>query len=77
MNSLLEHLFLVDGGWSGWSGFGTCSETCGDGTKERIRSCTNPAQAFEGADCIGDPTDTENCKIKECRGQYNLVFIKS
>ena len=30
-------LLVVNGGWSTWSDFGTCSEACGGGTKTKHR----------------------------------------
>jgi len=49
----------VDGGWSDW---GACSADCGGGTQ--TRTCTNPAPANGGADCVGDPSQT--CNTQAC-----------
>ncbi|XP_057298019.1 SCO-spondin-like isoform X2 [Hydractinia symbiolongicarpus] len=56
----------VNGGFTEWSSYGTCSESCGHGTQERTRSCTNPAPAHGGDDCVGDLSETKTCKVKEC-----------
>lgn len=51
----------VDGGWTGWS---TCSLTCGGGTQ--TRSCTNPSPANGGAACSGSSSqacNTQSCSI--------------
>merc|ERR1740129_1893233 len=48
----------------GWSDFGDCSVTCGDGIKKR--TCTNPSPSEDGAPCDGD--DSQVCNIAECPG---------
>ena len=57
----------VNGAWSGWTA-GSCSTTCGDGTKTSTRTCDGVAHG--GDDCSGldggSATKTEACKIKEC-----------
>ncbi|XP_035685697.1 SCO-spondin-like [Branchiostoma floridae] len=51
----------VDGGWSDWSPWSSCSVTCGNGTETRDRSCTNPAPAHGGADCVGPDQEAQDC----------------
>ncbi|KAI8485010.1 hypothetical protein Bbelb_372560 [Branchiostoma belcheri] len=51
----------VDGGWSDWGPWSTCSVTCGVGTETRDRTCTNPAPANGGADCDGPAQETQAC----------------
>ncbi|XP_035686772.1 coadhesin-like [Branchiostoma floridae] len=51
----------VDGDWSNWSPWSDCSVTCGNGTKSRDRSCTDPAPKNGGAECDGDPEQTKGC----------------
>ncbi|XP_048736193.2 coadhesin-like [Ostrea edulis] len=60
------HYCPIDGGWSGWSAFGHCSVTCGNGYKTRTRSCSNPAPDHDGADCHGDALNTHICREHHC-----------
>ena len=52
----------------GWSDFGACSKTCGDGTQ--TRTCTNPKPANGGKACAGDASKA--CNLKACPGQHGL-----
>ncbi|CAH3124523.1 unnamed protein product [Pocillopora meandrina] len=57
----------VNGSWTEWSDWGSCSLTCGDGgIKKRIRTCTNPPPANGGLECEGAGEETEACKAGEC-----------
>ncbi|CAF4070391.1 unnamed protein product [Rotaria sp. Silwood2] len=51
----------IDGGWSDWSNFTTCSVTCGIGVYSRIRECNNPVPQYGGDLCIGPPLETAYC----------------
>ncbi|XP_078681317.1 cartilage intermediate layer protein 2-like isoform X1 [Branchiostoma floridae x Branchiostoma belcheri] len=51
----------VDGGWSDWGPWSGCSVTCGVGTETRDRTCTNPAPANGGAQCVGLPQEIQQC----------------
>ncbi|XP_078375584.1 coadhesin-like [Oculina patagonica] len=56
----------VDGGWSDWSAWDPCSVTCGDGTQQRRRTCTNPPPSNGGAQCSGDSTESQQCNNGPC-----------
>ena len=63
----------VDGGWSSWSdSVGKCSAVCGGGSQivTRTRTCTNPAPAYNGQNCVGDAkkTQTQACNTHNCAG---------
>ncbi|KAL6262936.1 hypothetical protein P5V15_005724 [Pogonomyrmex californicus] len=51
----------VHGGWTAWSGWSSCSQTCGFAMKTRRRTCTNPAPAFGGRVCVGHDHDDIMC----------------
>ena len=61
----------VDGNWSLWSIWSSCSATCGVGVQERKRQCINPVAQFGGKDCNGLATDTRNCNMQDCPGYYH------
>ena len=43
----------VHGGWSGYSGWGSCSKTCGGGISTSVRHCTSPSPKYNGRPCSG------------------------
>lgn len=43
----------VHGGWTEWSSWSACSQTCGIAVKTRRRTCGNPKPAFGGRVCVG------------------------
>ncbi|CAH3019170.1 unnamed protein product [Porites evermanni] len=58
----------IDGGYSEWSSYSECTVTCGGGTHERTRECTNPAPANGGRGCegLGPDKETEECQTEAC-----------
>ncbi|KAL4237893.1 hypothetical protein ACF0H5_002603 [Mactra antiquata] len=56
----------INGGYTDWSAWGTCSQACGMGTQTRTRTCTNPAPQFGGLDCMGPPMEQQMCQIAPC-----------
>ena len=76
-------LYLVDGGYSEWGTWGTCSKTCEDNaTRVRERNCTNPAPSCGGDDCVPvtnngttiDLDETEPCNQGVlCPGAYFCI----
>ena len=64
--------FLVQGSWSSWGDYGSCSKTCGGGNKTRDRDCTaltNEASE-EAPHCPGDAYQTIDCNTNECPGEF-------
>ncbi len=73
-NSYVEVEFIngssstpIDGGWTEFN-CSACSETCGGGTQFCYRTCTAPAPANGGADCVGSSTMTQECNTHSCDG---------
>ncbi|VDI19374.1 Hypothetical predicted protein, partial [Mytilus galloprovincialis] len=54
------------GNWGSWTFWSECSVSCGIGSRERSRSCNNPAPAHGGPDCSGSGTDSKQCASKSC-----------
>ncbi|XP_037041378.1 semaphorin-5A [Bradysia coprophila] len=43
----------VNGGWTDWSAWSACSQSCGMAVKTRRRTCGNPKPAHGGRVCVG------------------------
>ncbi|XP_078498867.1 hemicentin-1 [Lissotriton helveticus] len=56
----------VNGAWSTWMPWGSCSETCGKGTQTRLRLCNNPPPSFDGSHCDGPDTQIQVCNQRHC-----------
>ena len=64
--------FSVDGGLSQWGKWGECSQTCGNGTRSRSRSCTSPPPLNGGRECQGTTMDVSPCYNDEPCGNINF-----
>ena len=64
----VKKVAAVDGAWSVWDAWGTCSNNK-DGktqcTKQRNRYCNNPAKSGGGKDCVGSATEKTSCKASD------------
>ncbi|XP_022799542.1 SCO-spondin-like [Stylophora pistillata] len=60
------HSCPVDGAWSSWSTWTFCSQSCGNGVKERFRNCTQPAPSHGGKNCQGDAQEKHECNAHSC-----------
>ncbi|CAC5418366.1 Adhesion G protein-coupled receptor B2,Coadhesin,Thrombospondin-1,Adhesion G protein-coupled receptor B1,Mucin-like protein,Hemicentin-1,Adhesion G protein-coupled receptor B3,Thrombospondin-2 [Mytilus coruscus] len=61
-----DHNCQVDGNWTDWSEWSSCSDTCGGGLKLRYRNCSNPEPQFGGIDCLGNITEIDSCNDQYC-----------
>ena len=74
LNVFVQHYNnSVDGKWSEYGAWSDCSAECGTGKQARTRTCTNPAPAHGGKDCVGEATETQDCNVRECPGKYHKV----
>ena len=60
---------VVNGGWSGWGVWSSCSEPCDAGTQGRSRSCTNPPPRNGGKSCPGAANEQRVCNTHSCPGK--------
>lgn len=50
-----------NGGWTEWSSWSACSQTCGVAVKTRRRTCGNPKPAHGGRVCVGTDRNEIYC----------------
>lgn len=72
---ITEYIFSVDGDWSEWGFWGTCSVTCSNGTSVRNRTCSNPAPRYGGKNCTGLFTDTQDCIQAACKSKWFQIHV--
>ncbi|XP_072010680.1 SCO-spondin-like isoform X3 [Engystomops pustulosus] len=63
----------VDCGWSAWSQWTPCDQTCGSGVQERFRSPSNPPSTNGGAPCEGDIREVREC-YTPCYNDTDLMW---
>lgn len=56
----------VDGVWSSWSRWSSCSVTCSWGTRVRARTCDSPQPQYGGKPCPERSIATEICYLGSC-----------
>ena len=67
----------VNGNYSEWGDWSTCSHSCGPGFMVRSRMCTNPPPSSGGFDCsrLGRPVQSTQCYLVDCPGTIMLQVI--
>ncbi|XP_027560313.1 hemicentin-1 isoform X2 [Neopelma chrysocephalum] len=56
----------VDGKWAPWSSWSACSVSCGGGSRQRTRLCSDPAPQFGGHKCEGSDVQMDFCNSDPC-----------
>ena len=71
--------FIVNGAWSEWQPWFSCSVTCGGGKQSRTRECNNPTPENGGSECTTDGssgTEMRNCQENGCPGILYLEKLR-
>ncbi|XP_072038328.1 uncharacterized protein [Amphiura filiformis] len=58
----------INGGWTEWTKWAVCSETCGQGTSSQYRQCINPRPEYGGEMCEGESHKEKTCNNGNCPG---------
>jgi hypothetical protein len=69
-------MFPVNGQWAHWSSWTSCDVTCGKGTRQRSRTCTNPVPANGGLECTGTIRETDECAKDACLGRCIVQYSR-
>ena len=67
----LIKLSIVEGTWSSWSEWGSCSTSCGQGTKSRSRVYSG------GTPCSGSSTEADNCQGLLAMANANIFIFNA
>ncbi|KAL7991797.1 hypothetical protein Chor_016053, partial [Crotalus horridus] len=57
---------IINGGWSFWGGWSSCTRDCELGFRTRKRMCTNPEPKNGGVPCIGSAMEYQDCNSHPC-----------
>ena len=71
---------VVDGKWSRWGKWDTCSATCGGGSQSRTRTCDNPAPENGGAECDSNGSsgeESQTCNEWDCSSDNSTNGIQN
>ena len=65
----------MDGEWSGWTPYTTCSKECGGGSQERTRVCDNPKPQHGGMECSGIRREQQKCNTQTCTCNIDMALV--
>ncbi|XP_061928078.1 uncharacterized protein LOC108001856 isoform X3 [Apis cerana] len=63
----------INGMWSSWTIWSSCTSSCGIGTQLRNRMCNNPSPNGNGTSCFGSASEIRQCFTKPCIASSNNV----
>ncbi|XP_072429742.1 hemicentin-1 isoform X3 [Chiloscyllium punctatum] len=61
-----NRLCPVDGKWTSWVSWTACSVSCGGGTRQRARTCSDPVPQYGGHYCEGSDVQIDFCNSDPC-----------
>ncbi|XP_071177516.1 ectin-like [Mytilus edulis] len=61
----------INGGWSLWSEWSTCTFSCGGGLQQRSRGCNNPPPRDGAFYCVGVSIENQVCNRECCTAPVN------
>ncbi|OXB81609.1 UNVERIFIED_CONTAM: hypothetical protein H355_008771, partial [Colinus virginianus] len=64
---------IINGGWSFWGAWSSCSRDCELGFRIRKRTCTNPEPKNGGLPCVGSATEYQDCNPHPCPGNHDCL----
>lgn len=67
---------VVDGGWSSWQVWSSCSAECGLGAQARSRTCSAPPPQGSGNPCSGLVTEVRHCFERPCAGNLRTRWVE-
>ena len=67
---------VIDGQWSDWDPWTSCSATCDGGTQRRVRQCDDPSPQNGGSDCVGVSTESRPCSEWACPGTCVVLVMR-
>ncbi|XP_071607415.1 hemicentin-1 isoform X1 [Heliangelus exortis] len=56
----------VDGKWATWGSWSSCTLSCGGGSRQRMRRCSDPVPQFGGHRCEGNDIQIDFCNNNPC-----------
>ena len=63
----------MNGGWTEWSLWSSCDQSCDGGWRFSKRACSNPVPQHGGLTCDGVATIQEECNLHICPGTLLLL----
>ena len=76
LNLLFIFNFVVDGNFSEWSSWTSCSVSCSEGVRTRERTCTNPPPV-NAKNCTGSYADQTGCNEGPCPDVKKFYILLS